>query len=208
MIARRVFLSVGMVSIGRRMFIFLMLAAGLFASTSAASAADCVRALKPETSMVSVGVFSDMRYTEEHAQGYRLELWRAGDCLVGLWMAADGPVGDTPTGLIEQVQYEKSTGALAFQARLTMGEFVVGSRTVTTEPSKDLYQFTGILRNNALRGTVQHTFKNTSAISAPPSQKVTLKFSRAESKALNPKMTYAQWMREAHDILKLRGPKW
>lgn len=175
---------------------------------SAAHAAECARTLKPEAPLTLVGVFDDMRYTEEHAQGYRLELWRAGDCLVGLWMAADGPIGDTPTGLIEQVQYEKSAGALAFQARLTMGEFVVGSRTITTEPSKDLYQFAGTLRPTTLRGTVQHTIKNAAAVSASPSQKITLKFSREESKALNPRMTYAQWIREAQDTLKFRGPKW
>lgn len=188
------------------MFKNILIFAAFFAS--AAHAAECARTPQPEAPLTLVGVFSDMRYTEEHAQGYRLELWRAGDCLVGLWMAADGLVGDTPTGLIEQVQYEKSTGAVAFQARLTMGEFVIGSRTVTTEPSKDLYQFAGILRPTALRGTVQYTLKNVAAVSTSSSQKITLKFSREESKALNPRMTYAQWIREAQDTLKLRGPKW
>src|SRR6059036_1337382 len=70
-----------------------------------------------------VGAFSNMRYTEEHAYGYTVDLWRAGDCLFGFLLASEGLAGDTPTGLLEEVQYNERTGALSFRARLSTGLF-------------------------------------------------------------------------------------
>ena len=38
-----------------------------------------------------------MRYTGEHAYGYKVSLWRSGKCLFGLMSRAEGLIWDTTT---------------------------------------------------------------------------------------------------------------
>jgi hypothetical protein len=68
-----------------------------------------------------VGVFSSVRSTQEHAYGYSVQLWKDDGRLFGLFSAFDGPVGDAPVGLIDDVQYNSKDGKLHFQAKLTTG---------------------------------------------------------------------------------------
>src|ERR1700719_513521 len=68
-----------------------------------------------------VGEFSNMRYTEEHAYGYSVQLWREGSAVFGLLLASEGLAGDTPAGLLEDLKYDPRAGKLSFQAKLTMG---------------------------------------------------------------------------------------
>ena len=56
--------------------------------------------------IAEVGAFSNMRYTDEHADGYTLMLWRAGDCLFGLFESSQGLAGDTPVGELQGVRVE------------------------------------------------------------------------------------------------------
>jgi hypothetical protein len=53
-----------------------------------------------------VGEFSNVRHTAEHAYGYSVMLWNDGDQLFGLFSAANGLAGDTPVGLLENVQLD------------------------------------------------------------------------------------------------------
>jgi len=69
----------------------------------------------------AIGEFSNMRYTEEHAYGYAVELWRDGGSIIGLFLAAEGPQGDSPTGMLENIKFNSHTGALSFTAKLTIG---------------------------------------------------------------------------------------
>ena len=59
------------------------------------SATECTQSLKAGSQVNAVGAFSNMRYTEEHAYGYIVELWRAEDCLFGLFLSSSGLMGDT-----------------------------------------------------------------------------------------------------------------
>jgi hypothetical protein len=55
----------------------------------------------PDRSISPIGEFSNERYTEEHAYGYAVELWRDGDSAISLFLVSEGLQGDTPAGLLE-----------------------------------------------------------------------------------------------------------
>src|SRR5450759_4216040 len=86
--------------------------------------------LPPAAELRAVGIFTNMRYTTEHAYGYSVSLWRAGDCVLGLLEASDGLAGDTPAGQLEDVRYDPRHGALSFTACLTIGLFSDRTRTL------------------------------------------------------------------------------
>ncbi len=74
----------------------------LLATTMITAAAACGQ--NPTARIAIVGEFSNMRYTEEHAYGYTVQLWRQGDALFGFFLASYGLAGDTPAGMLEQLQ--------------------------------------------------------------------------------------------------------
>jgi hypothetical protein len=88
-------------------------------------------------SVKPIGEYSNMRYTAEHAYGYTVQLWQDGNQFFGLFMSAFGLAGDTPTGLLEDVKFNPSTGALSFTARLTVGSAYLGEGR--QEPTRDFF---------------------------------------------------------------------
>src|ERR1017187_2873039 len=99
----------------------------------------------------SIGEFSDVRYTEGHAYGYSVELWRDGNLAIGLFFVSEGLEGDSPAGMLDNVRFDSRTGALSFAAKLTAGVALLpGGRQ---EPSRDLFEFTGTLKATVLTGT-------------------------------------------------------
>jgi|SRR5215471_7587153 len=150
-----------------------------------------------------IGEFSNMRYTAEHAYGYSVQLWQDGDRFLGLFMSAFGLAGDTPTGLLEDVKFNPSTGALSFTARLTVGSAYLGEGR--QEPTRDVFTFKGSLHGRLISGTLTHTDRLQPKF-PPETKRIQL------AKTTNPSMieaaTYEQWKRQADDILKFRGPKW
>jgi hypothetical protein len=150
----------------------------------------------------AIGEFSNMRFTEEHAYGYAVELWRDGDALIGLFLASEGLQGDTPTGMLENVKIDSRTGALSFTARLTTGVNVSGGHQ---EPSRDLFEFSGILKTSVLTGTLRRSDpRQPSRLSSR--ERVQLKI-QPQAPMLSTG-SYAEWKRQADEILKRRGPKW
>jgi hypothetical protein len=158
-----------------------------------------------DASIGVVGAFSNMRYTEEHAYGYTVDLWRASDCLFGFLLASEGLAGDTPTGLLEQVQYNEKTGALSFRARLTAGLF--SDRERQNVPSRDQFEFSGTLAGGTLRGTLRRTNALTPQ-AAPIVESVVLRASREEAQSMITATKFGEWRQRAAEILQRRGPKW
>jgi hypothetical protein len=169
----------------------------------------------PTRSIRALGEFSNMRLTEEHAYGYSVQLWRDGDSLIGLFLASEGLQGDTPTGALENVKYDPRTGSLSFAAKLSMGVNVLpGGKQ---EPSRDLFEFTGTLNfgvihvaavtfvDGTLTGELKHSDPRAPSRKGSP-QHIELKY-RKEADVL-PATSYAEWKRQADEILKRRGPKW
>jgi hypothetical protein len=139
-----------------------------------------------------VGEFSNMRYTEEHAYGYSVQLWREGAAVFGLFLASEGLAGDTPTGLLDDLKYDPRSGRLSFRAKLTMG---VDARQ---QPSHDLFEFDGKLSARALSGVLKR---------AAASERINLRKLQPDS-ALDQPRTYDEWKRQTDEILRRRGPKW
>lgn len=152
-----------------------------------------------------VGAFTSMRLSDEHAYGYRVELWRQDDRIFGLFMASQGMAGDTPAGLLEDVDYESRTGKLTFLARLTMGIF--SNRQHQNVPSRDVFHFAGTLSRNTLRGVLD--VSNALAPEpAPHREKIVLRRAAKESQAMRAPGSCSQWAREVAEIMEFRGPKW
>jgi hypothetical protein len=76
-------------------WILIVLVTGVIRTWSGLQA-DCSR-IPDSTTIHPLGAFSNMRFTEEHAYGYRVDLWWAGPCRFGLFEASEGLSGDTPT---------------------------------------------------------------------------------------------------------------
>ncbi len=139
-----------------------------------------------------VGEFSNMRYTEEHAYGYSIQLWREGAAVFGLFLASEGLAGDTPTGLLDDLKYDPRSGKLSFKAKLTMG---VDARQ---QPSHDLFEFDGTLSARAVSGVVKH---------GAASERINLRKLQPDAALAQPR-TYDEWKLQTDEILRRRGPKW
>lgn len=138
-----------------------------------------------------------MRYTEEHAYGYAVDLWLDGNSVIGLLFVSEGLQGDTPTGMLENVKFDSRTGVLSFTAKLTTG----GGRR---EPSRDLFEFSGRLSATVLTGRFKRS--DPRQPSHRSQERVQLKIQSQD--VMLPARSYAEWKRKADEILKRRGPRW
>lgn len=188
-----------------RMLIATVLALLAFHST----AAECTQSLKASSPVTAIGAFSNMRFTEEHAYGYIVELWRAEDCVFGLFLSSSGLMGDTPTGRIENISYDKSTQRISFDARLTMGVIPASAAPSSRWiPSKDAYRFSGVLGKESLDGTLSHEILNYPSEQAPSSEKLSLPRTNDETIGMPDHHTFSEWKTYAESVLRYRGPKW
>lgn len=185
----------------------VVVAAALFACSAQAGAqiAAC-GTIAPSLKIVEVGAFSDMRYTEEHAYGHTVMLWRAGDCVFGLLEYSAGMAGDAPIGALQDVKYDANTGALTFAAKLTTG-MVSFRGSNGDQPARDLFQFRGTLRPTRLTGTMTHALQNNPQLT-PETNSVTLVPSKDAAEFMHGPTTWAQWQTQWQPILSRRGPKW
>lgn len=170
----------------------------------------CLAVLSPAYAQVNqasvpiemVGDFSSMQFTDEHQYGYEIELWRQGNKFFGLFNASAGLTGDTPTGLLEKISFEPSSGKLSFTAKLTTGmTFPNGKET----PSHDLFEFSGTLKAPSISGELKQRNMLFPA-SEPQIERIELRQQPIDSNA-QPK-TYAEWQQQTDKILKFRGPRW
>jgi hypothetical protein len=166
---------------------------------------DC-SAINDSTPIQPEGAFSNMRFSEEHAYGYIVELWRAGKCLFGLFESSEGLAGDTPTGMLNQIRHDGATGRLVFEARLTMG--ITKPKNATDwVPSRDLFHFSGHLSARVLRGKLTQSDGLRPELSSVK-RDVILPLSTQQQELMIPAATYGEWRKQAEQILRARGPKW
>jgi hypothetical protein len=172
---------------------------------ASAQSATCP-AIPGAANTTEIGGFSNMRSTDGHAYGYSVMLWRAGDCLFGLFESSQGLEGDTPIGLLQDVTYDSKTGRLAFSAKLTMGVVSFqGSKGL--ESSRDLFAFLGNLSAHAVTGVLTHTLQDNSHSTAT-AIRIVLQTSRTDAESMKGSATYGDWLRKWQPILQRRGPKW
>jgi hypothetical protein len=158
----------------------------------------------PGAPISKIGAFSNMRYTEEHAYGESVLLWRAGSCIFGLFESSQGLQGDTPIGELQDVTFNLNTGALKFGAKLTMG-VIAGPTSPTELPSRDLFTFDGTLGPSRLTGALIHA---TQLDPRPPARNIVLAASVRDAEFMRGSATYGAWREKWEPILKRRGPKW
>ncbi|TBR19157.1 hypothetical protein EPO15_14525 [bacterium] len=161
--------------------------------------------IPPKQPITFLGTFSNMRYTEEHQYGYAVELWQAGDVLFGHFLASDGLAGDTPLGLMENLEYTPATGVLSFSAKLTSGTHLCKKHKGV--PSRDLFRFAGRLMGKRILGTVRE-LDGLHDNQPTRTEKVELKREKPEGEDLPSPKKYGEWKEESDLLLKARGPKW
>jgi hypothetical protein len=157
----------------------------------------------PPQPFIDVGSYSNFRFTEEHQSGVGVDLWRDGQTLVGLFSYAAGPVGDAPTGRLEDVSFDPSTGHISFTAKLTIGEHYCTIHD--SVPSQDLVRFNGVLTDKWLYGTFELVDK-LHPERAPIEEKVVLR--RFDEEPVIRYTSREQWESGIEPILKFRGPRW
>jgi hypothetical protein len=108
-------------------------------------------------SVTPIGYF-DTRTSDYAACGYSVELWRTAETVVGVLHDCEGPESNFG-GMIEQVSYDQNTGHLAFTARLSIGDLVLGvgpDKQINQVPSRDVFTFDGRLATTDVTGTLKH----------------------------------------------------
>jgi hypothetical protein len=181
-----------------------MLLLALVLSLLSPSQAGC-RTIPDTARITSIGRFSDMQYTEEHAYGRAVDLWRAGGCVFGLFESSEGLAGDTPTGLLTDVR-STPAGALGFMAKLTTGMTTVDGSPAWV-PSRDLFVFTGRLGTTALEGKLRRSDQLRPGVE-PVRVHIVLRRVSAEDGLFDEAKTYGAWREAVDPILRFRGPKW
>ena len=182
----------------------LVTAALLFAVNSQGSPqSNACATIAPAAPIAEIGAFSNMRYTEEHAYGETVLLWRAGTCIFGLFESAQGLQGDTPVGELQDVTHNPNTGGLRFSAKLTLG--VIAGPSTPPQPSRDLFTFEGTLGAAGVTGELVHA---TRVDPKPPVRDIVLTASARDAKLMRGSTTYGAWREKWEPVLKRRGPKW
>ena len=176
----------------------------VFPVASFGQEAGCV--VLPDTAPIHrLGRFSDMRFTEEHAYGSILELWRTGNCVFGLFQISEGLAGDTPTGRLSAVRYTPATGQLSFAAKLSTGiTTLTGSKEWV--PTRDLFTFSGRMTRRGVEGRLRRSDQLRPG-STPAGSDITLLRTRGDG-YLSDTKTYGEWRERAEGILRFRGPRW
>ena len=160
-------------------------------------------AQSPAAPLSVIGEFSSMKFTEEHAYGYTVQLWQQGHQVFGFFESSEGLAGDTPIGILDEVQFDPRSGSLSFKAKLTIGVVLLAQGR--QEPSRDLFEFRGTLERAALVGTIRH-WDMLRPRAKPVTSQVRLR--RQSGENMLETRSYAEWEKSADEILKFRGPKW
>ena len=155
-----------------------------------------------DAAITPLGEFSNMRIRGEHCSGYSLQLWRSKVGLYGLIMVCNGLVGDTPTGVLESLSWNRDSGSLSWKARLTLGSDVLDSGEQV--PSRDAFVFSGRLTASTITGKLVK--KDTADPDADTTTTTLVLNKRPGDMQGFP--DYAAWRHAADVILQLRGPRW
>jgi hypothetical protein len=182
----------------------VLLASLMLLTQPSVAAVDC-STIDSATRVEHIGTFTNIRQSGEHAYGYAIDLWRAGDCLFGLFESAEGLAGDTPAGELTNVRYDARTNALSFISKLTTGMTTVEGSTAWI-PSQDLFTFSGHVGQRGITGTLRRSDALRPRAKTIESA-IVLPVARREPSMIDAR-TYGEWQAMVAPILRFRGPKW
>jgi len=161
---------------------------------------------KDESPVKVIGDFSNQKGDGEHCYGYSVELWKQDEKMYGLISAQEfGLCGDTPAGLLEDIQFDPQTKKISFRAKLSMGLYYDANNS--NVPSQDVFEFDGVLKAKKLNGMLKITNELCSD-KCPETKKITLPKSKEWSSLLEEYKSRAEWEANAKRILDRRGPRW
>jgi hypothetical protein len=105
-----------------------------------------------------VGAFTAIVQDKEHCQGYRVDLWQAGGVPLGLLHVCAGLTGDQITAVADVSQLDLRTGAVAFEANMSLGmDYLKGG---TQAASRDHLSFKGKITGSELVGDLTWSNEN------------------------------------------------
>lgn len=160
------------------------------------------QAVEPQR-FCALGQFSNYRFTEEHQYGVKVKLWEDGETVLGLFSYSRGLAGDTPTGMLENVSFDRTTGKISFIAKLTMGAHYC--KIHDDVPSRDLFSFEGVVNKSSIFGKLKHA--DGLHLDKPPTEEnIILK--KTEEVELVSYRSRSELETSMKSILKFRGPKW
>jgi hypothetical protein len=152
-----------------------------------------------------VGAYSNRVVTDQQASGYGVQLWQEGINYFGFFLSAKGLADDMPIGILEDLRYDPKTKEISFKARMSVGRATVNGETWV--PTRDLYQFKGVLYPDQISGSLVHI--DALQPDRPAKQEeVKLYRSTREEEALPTLNSYKQWSDLAQKLLAQNGPKW
>lgn len=149
--------------------------------------------------VIAIGAFDAIRGdTGAHQTGYALDLWRWNGTLVGFLRVPAGPVGDPPTGLLENVTTGRGT-RLSFSAKVPGGWLTSTDREVVN------YTFEGVLRPDVIEGVIRRHDVGTDRVAAQ--EWVSMKRSGVMSETMSDFATFRDWEAFAAGALRRLDPK-
>jgi hypothetical protein len=164
----------------------LTVACGVLVSVT--GIADARAALDSAVPVRIFGAYSNLRYTEEHAYGYLLRVWKVEDRLVGFFSFTEGRQADFDTGTLDNVTFHPNTGRLSFDSY------------------DGLFRFSGTLRHDVVSGRLTRVGSTDGRIAAR-TERVRLRRSRSSVEVMREYPDFEHWKAEADAILKRVGPR-
>jgi hypothetical protein len=132
------------------------------------------------------GGFTNVRYTEEHAYGQEVNLWRQGNRLLGLFLFTDGLQADFHTGLLEHLRFNSATGELSFDAYASQ------------------FYFDGRLDKATIKGVLKRMHPVDGRQVAE--ERVVLKRNANLTNGMRDYLSEDEWNADANRVLKRLGP--
>ena len=166
----------------------------------------CGAVLPISAQMISVGDYTNQKFTTEHCVGYDVQLWKMNNQLYGVLSYCDGLTGDTPIGYIDHMVWDAKAGRLTFDAKLTIGNDGPG-KDGKDVMSKDFYKFDGMLTASLISGKMTHEDMAQNN-SSPDTAMVRLKLDKSMTKMMDKYPTAVAWKTVFDDYMNDRGPKW
>ncbi len=140
-----------------------------------------------------IGAFSNRESNGEHEWGYEVEIWSNEGNLVGMFTGSAGTrlVGDPPTGVLKDVEYNFDTGIISFRATL---------------PDND-HVFEGMLSKKTLSGRLFNISERSLGQRCDEAKKLALLRSQKFSDEMEEFQTLDAWTERINQLLKRRGVK-
>jgi hypothetical protein len=155
-----------------------------------------------------VGNFMKVWTDGEHASGYNVRLWKQDKKIFGLISVHRGMMGDPPTGILENIKYDEKLETISFSVKLSLYSYYsyVG-KSLKLHISKELGEFTGVLKKKKLTGTLKITDKLCKK-NCIEIKKINLPLSKEWTSSMKNYKNYKEWKKDIDVILKRLGPDW